>query len=72
MPTATARTKSYQDFSSNLHDRMQAERVAASATIEISRRCPLKCVHCYNNLPDGGHGRQTRRAYLLRALSHPG
>ena len=53
MPIAAAGTKSYQDFSSNLHERMQAERVAASATIEISRRCPLKCVHCYNNLPMG-------------------
>ena len=51
MPMATAGTKSYQDFSAGLQDRMQAERVAASATIEISRRCPLKCVHCYNNLP---------------------
>src|ERR1700683_2091900 len=53
MPIATAGTKSYQDLSLSLHERMQAERVAASATIEISRRCPLKCVHCYNNLPMG-------------------
>jgi len=50
---AAESTKSYQDFSLSLHERMQAERVAASATIEISRRCPLKCVHCYNNLPMG-------------------
>jgi len=53
MPTPSLEAKSYQDFSAHLHDRMQAERVAANVTIEVSRRCPLNCVHCYNNLPMG-------------------
>jgi len=32
---------------------MAVQRVAANATIEVTRRCPLECVHCYNNLPMG-------------------
>jgi radical SAM protein with 4Fe4S-binding SPASM domain len=46
-------TQRYLDFSAELHDRMVRERVAADCTIEITRRCPLECVHCYNNLPAG-------------------
>jgi radical SAM protein with 4Fe4S-binding SPASM domain len=34
-----------------LHQRVSAQRVPISGTIEVTRRCPLKCVHCYNNLP---------------------
>ena len=44
-------TLSYSDFSLNLHRRVVAQRVPASGVIEVTRRCPLKCVHCYNNLP---------------------
>lgn len=53
MATAVVEAKHYQDFSSHLHSQMMAERVAASATIEVTRRCPLVCAHCYNNLPMG-------------------
>lgn len=42
--------RSYTDFSSQLHSRMVTQRLAANATIEVTRRCPLKCAHCYNNL----------------------
>jgi radical SAM protein with 4Fe4S-binding SPASM domain len=44
---------SYADFSAHLHRQMAAARVPANATIEVTRRCPLTCVHCYNNLPMG-------------------
>jgi radical SAM protein with 4Fe4S-binding SPASM domain len=53
MQTEPFETQGYKDFSGRLHARMQAHRVAANATIEVTRRCPLQCVHCYNNLPMG-------------------
>ena len=28
-------------------------RLPLSGTIEVTRRCPLTCAHCYNNLPMG-------------------
>lgn len=35
-----------------------------SATIEVTRRCPMKCVHCYNDLPmDDGETRQRELSY---------
>jgi radical SAM protein with 4Fe4S-binding SPASM domain len=45
--------EAYIDFSARLHGRMAAQRVPANATIEVTRRCPLECAHCYNNLPMG-------------------
>ena len=44
-------TLSYSDFSLNLHKRVIAQRVPATGTIEVTRRCPLNCTHCYNKLP---------------------
>ncbi|MGD0500599.1 MAG: radical SAM protein [Bryobacteraceae bacterium] len=49
----TLEGQSYQDFSLRLHNEMVTQRVAANASIEVTRRCPLECVHCYNNLPMG-------------------
>jgi radical SAM protein with 4Fe4S-binding SPASM domain len=40
----------YQDFSMRLHGKVVAGRVPVDGTIEVTRRCPLTCVHCYNNL----------------------
>jgi radical SAM protein with 4Fe4S-binding SPASM domain len=45
------RTQSYGDFSLAIHERLLKDRVALEATIEVTRRCPLTCAHCYNNLP---------------------
>ncbi len=42
---------SYGTFSKALHDRQSGRRVPAQVSIEVTRRCPLKCLHCYNNLP---------------------
>jgi len=53
---------SYADFSLELHNKMLAERLPANGTIEITRRCPLNCQHCYNNLPMGD--REARRREL--------
>jgi radical SAM protein with 4Fe4S-binding SPASM domain len=44
-------TLSYGKFSLNLRQKVEGQRVPLSGVIELTRRCPLKCVHCYNNLP---------------------
>jgi len=41
----------YSDFSAALHRQVAARRVPANGAIEVTRRCPLACAHCYNNLP---------------------
>ncbi|HMF93763.1 MAG TPA: radical SAM protein [Vicinamibacterales bacterium] len=49
-------TLSYATFSEAFQNRWAAARVPLNGTIEVTRRCPLECLHCYNNLPmtDGG------------------
>lgn len=49
-------TGTYSTFSRRVHFQVNALRLPVNGTIEISNRCPLECVHCYNNLPmnDGG------------------
>ncbi len=42
---------SYGEFSSRFHLRARGQRVPLNATLELTRRCPLACSHCYNNLP---------------------
>ena len=44
-------TLSYGAFSQTMHRQVIADKVPLSVTIEITRRCPLTCAHCYNNLP---------------------
>jgi len=46
-------TLSYSDFSLNFQGRVSGQRMPISGTIEVTRRCPLNCVHCYNRLPVG-------------------
>src|SRR3990170_1413948 len=46
-------TQTYSDFSLGLHKRLAARRIPINGTIEVTRRCPLVCAHCYNNLPMG-------------------
>jgi len=43
----------YGEFSADLHKRQSGERVPLQVSIEVTRRCPLECLHCYNNLPMG-------------------
>lgn len=43
----------YSEFSARLHEQIVRARTPADVTIEITRRCPLACSHCYNNLPMG-------------------
>ena len=44
---------SYGTFSADLHQRQLGQRVPLQVSIEVTRRCPLECLHCYNNLPMG-------------------
>jgi radical SAM protein with 4Fe4S-binding SPASM domain len=41
----------YEDWSLGLHQRAVAQRIPLGGSIEVTRRCPHSCVHCYNNLP---------------------
>jgi len=43
-------TISYGEFSQTFHRRTLRQQLPLSGSIEITRRCPLTCVHCYNNL----------------------
>jgi len=44
------KTESYAAFSLRLHQRVTSQRVPVGGTIEVTRRCPLACIHCYCNL----------------------
>src|SRR5258705_10571257 len=46
-------TQSYGTFSQSLHQRYFGERAPLEVSVEVTRRCPLECKHCYNNLPMG-------------------
>src|SRR5579859_2454311 len=47
---------SYADFAKSLDNRLDGKRAPMDVSIEITRRCPLTCLHCYNNLPMGDLG----------------
>jgi radical SAM protein with 4Fe4S-binding SPASM domain len=44
-------TERYGNFTIGLYQKLSTERIPLSGTIEVTNRCPLECVHCYNNLP---------------------
>jgi MoaA/NifB/PqqE/SkfB family radical SAM enzyme len=46
-------TVGYSAFSDSFQSRMSKQRLPLNGTIEITRRCPLVCLHCYNNLAMG-------------------
>jgi radical SAM protein with 4Fe4S-binding SPASM domain len=57
-------TESYAAFSLRLRQRMIAQRVPVSGSIEVTRRCPLACLHCYCNLPmSDQHARRSELTY---------
>lgn len=43
----------YAAFSRAIHERYFGQRAPLEVSIEVTRRCPLECLHCYNNLPMG-------------------
>jgi MoaA/NifB/PqqE/SkfB family radical SAM enzyme len=61
----------YGQFSADLHQRQSGERVPLQVSIEVTRRCPLECLHCYNNLPMGdleAKGREMTKEEHFRVL----
>jgi len=51
---------SYGEFSADLHHRQGGERSPMQVSVEVTRRCPLECQHCYNNLPMGDQDARSR------------
>lgn len=51
---------SYGAFSADVHKRQSGKRVPMQVSIEVTRRCPLECQHCYNNLPMGDQDARSR------------
>jgi radical SAM protein with 4Fe4S-binding SPASM domain len=51
---------SYGEFSADLHQRQGGQRSPMQVSIEVTRRCPLECQHCYNNLPMGDQDARSR------------
>ena len=43
----------YADLSRSIHEHYSGQRAPLEVSIEVTRRCPLECLHCYNNLPMG-------------------
>ncbi|ETW98270.1 MAG: hypothetical protein ETSY1_19435 [Candidatus Entotheonella factor] len=54
--------RAYSEFSHHLHAQSVGQRLPITGTVEVTRRCPLTCAHCYNNLPMGD--RQARAQEL--------
>jgi radical SAM protein with 4Fe4S-binding SPASM domain len=50
----------YGAFSADLHQREAGRRSPMQVSIEVTRRCPLECQHCYNNLPMGDQDARQR------------
>src|ERR1700730_9802394 len=50
----------YGAFSADLHQKQGGQRVPLQVSIEVTRRCPLECQHCYNNLPMGDQDARSR------------
>jgi radical SAM protein with 4Fe4S-binding SPASM domain len=50
----------YGAFSADLHEKQAGQRVPMQVSIEVTRRCPLECQHCYNNLPMGDQDARSR------------
>ncbi|HEX9637035.1 MAG TPA: radical SAM protein [Acidobacteriota bacterium] len=57
-------TLSYAEFSRRVHSQVVAERVPINGSIEVTRRCPLECAHCYNNLPMSDRAARKRELTL--------
>jgi len=44
---------SYAELTGFVHQQFAGKRAPLEVSIEVTRRCPLDCLHCYNNLPMG-------------------
>jgi radical SAM protein with 4Fe4S-binding SPASM domain len=46
-------TETYGEFSLAVHRQLSEQRAPLEVSLEVTRRCPLVCRHCYNNLAAG-------------------
>ena|SRR5579859_5219184 len=53
-------TASYGEFSLTLHQHFGNQRTPLKVSLEVTRRCPLECQHCYNNLAMGDLAARSR------------
>lgn len=58
-------TREYGELSKSILTEVNALRLPVNGTLELTNRCPLECVHCYNNLPMNDRG--ARRTELTTA-----
>jgi radical SAM protein with 4Fe4S-binding SPASM domain len=61
---------SYGAFSADLHQRQSGQRAPMQVSIEVTRRCPLECQHCYNNLPMGDQDARSREMTTEEHFKH--
>ena len=62
---AVVKETSYAEFSKKIHGLISpTSRRPINGTIEVTRRCNLSCVHCYNNLPPGDPEARARELTL--------
>jgi radical SAM protein with 4Fe4S-binding SPASM domain len=54
----------YTAFSRAIHERHFGRRAPVEVSIEVTRRCPLECLHCYNNLPMNDAGARAQELTL--------
>lgn len=47
----TLSSSTYSEFSLAFHKNFENKRSPLEVAVEVTRRCPLECQHCYNNLP---------------------
>ena len=62
---------SYAELSRSIHQHYAGRRTPLEVSIEITRRCPLECLHCYNNLAMGdleARGRELSRDEHFKLL----
>jgi radical SAM protein with 4Fe4S-binding SPASM domain len=50
----------YSQLTGLVHQHFNGKRAALEVSIEVTRRCPLECLHCYNNLPMSDHAARLR------------
>ncbi len=71
-------TAGYSDFTGLVHQHYSGKRMPLEVSIEVTRRCPLECLHCYNNLPMSDHAARVQElsleehCHLLDELSAAG
>ncbi|MGH9743197.1 MAG: radical SAM protein [Candidatus Acidiferrum sp.] len=57
-------TSAYSDFTGLVHQKFNGKRAPLEVSIEVTRRCPLECLHCYNNLPMSDHAARVQELTL--------